>query len=87
MVIYDQQGISRDNAVTIINVIIAMLYDYLVIFQGDSEEGFIYIMYLVGKSLGILDEYNLCSGTVQQTKQRCTLLLRQVILANRDIRF
>lgn len=59
----------------------ALVFNHRIPFysQGDSEEGFIYIMYMVGKSLGILDQYNLCSGTVQQTKQRCNLILRQVL--------
>jgi len=55
--------------------------DKLAVFArtAEEEEGFIYIFYLVGRSLGILDEYNLCSGTLEETRRRCHKILHQVI--------
>ncbi|XP_023323466.1 uncharacterized protein LOC111697631 isoform X2 [Eurytemora carolleeae] len=44
-----------------------------------SLEGVVYMFYLVGKSLGVHDEFNLCKGGARLAKQRCQHILRQVI--------
>jgi len=45
----------------------------------EGDRGLIYIFYLVGRSLGIQDRFNLCHGDPQLVRQRCTAILRKVI--------
>ena len=46
--------------------------------MDSSLEGVVYIFYLVGKSLGVHDEFNLCKGGARLAKQRCQHILREV---------
>lgn len=47
--------------------------------EKDCEAGFVYILYLVGRLLGIEDRFNLCSGSLEETRARCLAVLRQII--------
>lgn len=62
--------------------------DQISFYEKDvSPDGFLHVMYLVGKSLGILDEFNLCQGSVPEIQTRCKLLLKEVlqpVLKNKD---
>jgi len=54
--------------------------DKIPFYQKDvSCDGFLHVMYLVGKSLGILDEFNLCQGSVLEIETRCKLLHKEVL--------
>ena len=45
-------------------------------FYSDEDlDGIRHVMYLVGKNLGIEDEFNLCSGDLQDCKQYCHEIL------------
>lgn len=59
-----------------------LLFPHNLGISGTNEEGdrgLIYIFYLVGRSLGIQDRFNLCHGDPQLVRQRCTAILRKVI--------
>ena len=54
-------------------------WNYIFILQADASlEGIVYIFYLVGKCLGVKDEFNLCHGGARLAKQRCSQILHQV---------
>jgi len=42
-------------------------------------DGLLYIIYHVGKELGICEEFNLCSGTREEIEDYCRLILREEI--------
>ena len=43
-------------------------------------DGLLYIIYHVGKELGICEEFNLCSGTREEIEDYCRLILREVVV-------
>ncbi|XP_018563856.1 uncharacterized protein LOC108905470 [Anoplophora glabripennis] len=50
---------------------------------SDEEwEGFIHIWRVIGYLMGIEDRFNLCSGTVEETRERCNILMEQVFRPN-----
>ncbi|KAJ8963283.1 hypothetical protein NQ318_018750 [Aromia moschata] len=53
---------------------------YIGIHEGTEEEwrAFLHVWRVVGYLMGIEDRFNLCSGTVEETRQICDLLIDQV---------
>jgi len=49
-----------------------LLVNYVAANLSDEDlDGIRHLMYLVGKNLGVEDEFNLCSGDIQDCKQYC----------------